>query len=61
MEAIATDAVLLIEGIGKGIHIGMLGHRLVEGRIEDPYLRSIREHLRHSLDTQDIRRVVQRS
>ena len=61
VEAIAADAVLVVELIGEGIHIGMLGHRLVEGRIEYPYLRRIGEYLRHRLDTEDVGWVVKRS
>ena len=61
MEAVATDAVLIVELIGERIHISMLGHGLVEGRIKDPYLRDLRQDLRDSLDTEDVRRIVQRS
>ena len=39
----------------------MLGHGLVEGRIKDPNLRDLRQDLRDSLDTEDVRRIVQRS
>ena len=61
MEAVATDAVLVIEFVGEPIHIGMLGHRLVEGRVKYPYLRDLGEHLRHGFDTEDVGWVVKRS
>ena len=41
MEAVAADTVLVVELIGEPVHIGMLGHRLVEGRVKYPYLRRI--------------------
>ena len=61
VEAIATDAVLVVEFVGEPVHIGMLGHRLVEGRVKYPYLRRIWEYLRHSFDTEDVGWVVKRS
>ena len=61
MEAIAADAVFVIEFVGEPIHIGMLGHRLVEGRVKYPYLRNLGEYLRHGFDTEDVGWVVKRS
>ena len=38
MEAIATDVVFLIIFAGYGIHVGMLGHGLMERGVEYSYL-----------------------
>ena len=61
VETVATDAVLLIQLVGDGIHIGLGGHRLMESGVEHAYLRQARHQLLHSVHTLEVGRIMQRS
>ena len=60
MEAITTHAMLLVEFIGNRIHIGVVGHGLVESGIEDTHLRQIGQQGLNGIDTFDVGWIVQR-
>ena len=61
MEAIATYTILLVQFVGNGIHIGIVGHRLMESRIEDSNLRHIRQDSLNGTNTFQVGRIVERS
>ncbi len=61
MEAIAAHAVLLIEFVGDGIHIGLGGHGLVESGIEDAHLRQTGHEFLHGIHALQVGGVVQGS
>ena len=61
VEAIATDAVLLVELVGDGVHKSLGRHGLVESGIEHTHLRQTRHQLLHSVYTFQIGGVVQGS
>ena len=61
VETIAAHAVLLVQLIGDGIHIGLGGHGLVESGIKDTYLRQTGHEFLHGIDTLQVGRVVQGS
>ena len=44
VEAVAANLVLLIVFIGQGVHIGLGGHRLVEGGVEHGHLGHVLAH-----------------
>ena len=58
MEAVATHAVLLVELIGEGIHVGVVGHGLMEGGVEDAHLRQVGQQCLDGIDALDISGVV---
>ena len=61
VESVAAHTVLGVELIGKSIHIGIVGHRLMESGIEDTHLRNIGQERLHGIHTLDIGRIVERS
>ena len=60
METIATDAVLLVQFVGDGIHISLWRHRLVESCVEHAHVRQARHQLLHGIHALQVGRVVQR-
>jgi len=60
VEPVATYAVLLVELVGQGIHIGVVGHGLVEGGVEDSHLRDVGQEGFHGVHALDVGRVVER-
>jgi hypothetical protein len=58
VEAIATDAVALVEHIGERVQERRLGHALVERRVEDGHVRSIGKELARGAISLDVGRVV---
>ena len=61
VETITADTVFLIQLVRNGIHVRIIGHGLVESRIEYTHLRDAGQQLADSLDTFQVSRVVQRS
>ena len=61
VEAVAADAVLLIVLVRQCIHIGVVGHRLVEAGVEHSYLGYAGHHSLASADTGQVVGIVQRS
>ena len=60
VEAVAADLVLLIVFIGQGVHIGLGGHRLVEGGVEHGHLGHVLAHDGGAgVDTGDVGGVVE--
>ena len=60
MEAVAANLVLLIVFIGQGVHIGLGGHRLVEGGVEHGHLGHVLAHDGGAgVDAGDVGRVVE--
>ena len=60
VEAVAANLVLLIVFIGQGVHIGLGGHRLVEGGVKHSHLGHVGTHHVHAgLDAGDVGGVVQ--
>ena len=43
----AANVVVLIIFVGNGVHVGVLGHRLVERRVEHEHLRQFGQHFLH--------------
>ena len=61
MEAVAADLVLLVILIGDGVQIGVLGHGLVEGRVEHRHLgHVVAQHRPAGLNADDVGGVMQR-
>ena len=61
MEAVAANLVLLIVFIGQGVHIGLGGHRLVEGGVEHGHLGHVLAHDGGAgVDAGDVGGVVER-
>ena len=61
MEAVAADLVVFIVLIGDGVQIRMLGHGLVEGRVEHRHLGHIvAQDGPAGLDADDVGRIMQR-
>jgi hypothetical protein len=60
VEAVAADAVLLVELVGQAVEVGVGRQGLVEGGVEDGDLRHVREVLHGDADAGDVDRVVQR-
>ena len=60
VESVTTDAVFFVILIRKRVHIGVVRHRLVECGVEDCDLRNGRKSLRHSVDSEEICRIVER-
>ena len=59
VEAVAPHPVLLIEGVGDTVEVRVLGHGLVEGRIEHGDLRNaLPQRCAAGENARDIRRVV---
>ena len=61
MGAVTADTVLLIILVGQGVHVGLRLHGLMEGGVENDYLRDLGKDLLHSADTEDMGGVVERS
>ena len=61
MEAVATDAVLLVKLIGNGIHESLGRHGLVEGGVEDAHLGQTGHKLLDGVDALQVGGVVQGS
>ena len=61
VRAVATDAVFLVILVRKAVHVGVSGHRLVEGSVEGDDLRNRREDGLHGMDAQQVSRIVERS
>ena len=49
MEAVTADAVFFIHLVGQGIHIGIVGHRLMEGCVEYAHLGNRRQKGRYGI------------
>jgi hypothetical protein len=60
MEAVPPDAMEGVKAVGQRIDKSMGRHGLVEGRIENGYLRHSRKNLPGRFDPQEVRRVVER-
>ena len=60
VEAVAPDLVLLIPGVGQGVHVGLGGHGLVEGGVEHGHHGGAGHELPAGLDSDDVGGVVQR-
>ena len=60
VKTIATHAILLIEFIGQRIHICIVGHRLMEGSVEDTHLRDVGQDSLDGIHALDVGRIVQR-
>ena len=61
MEAVTADAVLLIQLIGNGIHVGVIGHGLMESSVEHTHLRNVGQQSRNGSHTLQVGRIVERS
>ena len=61
VEAVATHTILAVELLGEGIHVGIVGHGLVEGGVEHTDLGNLGQQSADSIDTLDIGGIVQRS
>ena len=57
----AADVVLLVILVGDGIHIGVLGHGLVEGGVEHEDLGQLGQHCAHGFVALEVGGAVQRS
>ncbi len=60
MEAVPADAVLLVIPVGERVHERFGGHFGVEEGVEHDHLRSVGHFLDAGLDSEQMRRVVQR-
>ena len=61
VKAVATHTVFRVHAVRQGVHIGIIGHRLVESGVEYCHLRGAREDFLHRFDTEQIRRIMERS
>ena len=61
MEAIATNAILLVQLVGNGIHESLRRHGLMEGGVEYAYLRQAGHQLLHSVHTLQVGGVMEGS
>ena len=61
VETIATYAMLLIQVVGQGIHVSVVGHGLVEGSVEHTYLWDVWQEGRNGVHALDVGRVVEGS
>ncbi|EHM55975.1 hypothetical protein HMPREF9080_00224 [Cardiobacterium valvarum F0432] len=60
VETVAADFVVGVELVWQRVEIGALRHMLVEGGVEDDDLFQLREDFARSVNTGNVRRVVQR-
>ena len=60
VEAVAADLVLAVVFVGQGVDVGLFGHGLVKGGVEDPGHGDAGQDLLAGLDAGDVGRVVQR-
>jgi len=60
VEAVFADVLFRIELVRQCVEVGVFGHGLVEGGVEDGDVRHVREELFGRLDTVQVRWVVQR-
>ena len=60
MSAVAADVVFRVEFVGNGVEVGVLGNRLVEGRVEDGNVGNARQELLCDVEADDVRRDVKR-
>ena len=51
--------MFLVQLIGKGVHVSVVGHGLVESGIEDAHLRQVGQQGLNGIDTLDIGGIVQ--
>ena len=61
METVATDAVLLVEFVGNGIHISLGRHGLMESSVEDTHLGQSWHQFLHGVHALQVGGVMQRS
>ena len=61
MCTVATDRILLIQLIGKTVHIGLLRHGLMESSVKNKNLRGLGHYLKATLDALNVSTGVQRS
>ena len=61
MESVTAHAIVLVEFIGNGIEVSLLGHGLVESGVEHTHLGESGHQLGHSLHAFQVGGVVQRS
>ena len=61
VEAVATNSILLVQLIRQRIHVRIVGHRLMESRIEHSHLRHARQRLLYRINTFQVSGVMQRS
>ena len=59
MESIAAHAILGVEFVGKCVHVGIVGHGLVESRVEDTHLGQVGEEFADGIHSLDVGRVVE--
>ena len=59
VEAVAADLVLLIIGVGQGVHVGLGGHGLVEGGVEHGHHGHAGHHLLAGPDAGEVGGVVE--
>ena len=60
METVAAHAMLLVELVGQGVHVGVVGHGLVEGGVEDAHLREVGQQGLNGVYAFDVGGVVER-
>ena len=61
VEAVTANAVLLVQLVGHGIHVGIVRHSLVESGVEHAHLGHVGQDSRDGVHALQIGRVVQRS
>lgn len=60
VEAVAADLVFSVQLVGDGVEIRLLGHRAVEGGVDDQHLRGGRHNLHTAADAEQMGNRVQR-
>ena len=60
VEAVAADFILSVQLVGNRVEVRLLGHRAVEGGVDDQHLRGGRQDLHTAADAQQMRDRVQR-
>jgi len=59
VETVAADVVLFIQFNRNGVHVGMLGHGLMEGCVKNGDLMCMWQQFFYGIYTQQVGRVVQ--
>ena len=60
VETVSSNLVLLVVLIRNAVHIGLVGHGLMEGCIEYGYHGNARHNLLAGIDSDDVGRIVKR-
>ena len=61
VETVTAHAILLVQFVGKSVHIGIVGHCLMKSGIEHTHLGNVGQKCANSVHTLDVGRVVQGS